>query len=57
MHAGVEMLGGWGGGWCSEDSGKAGGAGVGDMGMVVLIGGWWLALWWSSGVGVGVDGC
>ena len=44
MHAGVELLGGWGGGWCSEDGGK-------------LIGGWWLVLWWSSGVGVGVDGC
>ena len=37
VHAGLEWLGGWGGGWWSAENGvEVGGAGVGDIGMVVL---------------------
>ena len=37
MHAGAELLGGWGGGWWSAEDGlKAGGTGVGNVGVVVL---------------------
>ena len=37
LHAGLKLLGWWGGGWWStEDGVEVGGAGVGDVGMVVL---------------------
>ena len=37
LHAGLKLLGWWGGGWWSaEDGVEVGGTGVGDVGMVVL---------------------
>ena len=56
VHAGLELLGGWGGGWWSAENGlKVGGAGVGDVGMVVLgllvVIGWGVVVWGSVGIG------
>ena len=56
VHAGLELLGGWGGGWWSTENGlEAGGTGVGDVGMVSLgllvVIGWGVVMWGSVGIG------